>query len=201
MRGKVFGMLDRSLLERGSTKVADEPVSTIVYDGDARAEGALALVQRRAPQFFIMERLGELKFCTADLLDTPLLERSRRLIASALLREGSIASESFERLDARYMLRVVPLTSESADCYAVFVEPVNGRNAVERTVRHFNISRREADVLELLVDGYSTAQIAERLCISEGTVGDHVKSLFRKTKANKRSELVSRVFRHHQDPR
>ncbi len=50
-------------------------------------------------------------------------------------------------------------------------------------------------MLELLVAGLTTAEIAERLCISEGTVGDHVKSLFRKTRTNKRSELVARVFR------
>jgi DNA-binding NarL/FixJ family response regulator len=180
--------------------LADEPVAgSISFDGDARAEGTLALAQRRAPQFFIVERFGAIKFCSADLRDTQLLERSRRLVASALLREGSLGEETFERLDARIMLRVVPLSSESADCYAVFVEHVIGRNAIERTVRQYNISRREAEVLELLVNGSTTAQIAERLCISEGTVGDHVKSLFRKTKANKRSELVSKVFRQHQD--
>jgi DNA-binding CsgD family transcriptional regulator len=114
-------------------------------------------------------------------------------------RHEVIAEEAIERVDDSSMIRVVLLTGEAVDCFAVFVEPVNGRNALERAVRRFGISKREADVLELLVNGLTTGQIAARLCITDATVGDHIKSLFRKTKANKRSELVSRVFVQHQD--
>jgi DNA-binding CsgD family transcriptional regulator len=54
---------------------------------------------------------------------------------------------------------------------------------------------RETAVLRLLIAGKSTAQIGAALGITEGTVGDHVKSLFRKTVTNKRSELVASVLR------
>jgi DNA-binding CsgD family transcriptional regulator len=100
----------------------------------------------------------------------------------------------FEPLEPGTMLRIVPLAGERPDCYAVFVEPLSSRNYLDAAVKRYDITKREAEVLELLIGGFSTLEVAGRLYITEGTVGDHVKSLFRKTRANKRSELVARVF-------
>lgn len=53
------------------------------------------------------------------------------------------------------------------------------------------LSPRERDVLRLLVRGYDTAGLAERLGISPHTVRDHLKNVFRKTSNRSRSELLS----------
>lgn len=190
-------------LGREPFNVADEPeAGHIHFDDDdlTWAERALEIVQRRgSPQFFIVERNGSVRFCSLELTGTQLLQRCRRLVEELLRRKGAPAEEAIERVDERTLLRVVPLSGVVVDCFAVFVEVAKGRNAIERAVRRYGISKREAEVLELLVNGLTTGQIAQRLVIAEATVGDHVKSLFRKTKANKRSELVSRVFVQHQD--
>lgn len=160
------------------------------------AERALALLQLRGtPQFFIADPRSAVTYCSSELTDTPLLARSKRVFEIMLERGGPIDTLTFERLDANSMLRVVPLIGGNADCYAVFIEPVKSRNSVEAAIKRYDVSRREAEVLELLVAGMTTPQMADRLSISEGTVGDHVKSLFRKTSTNKRSELVARIFR------
>ncbi|MBV8491782.1 MAG: response regulator transcription factor [Candidatus Eremiobacteraeota bacterium] len=162
----------------------------------AQPEHALALLQqRRTPKFFIADANGAAMYCASELTGSPLLARSRHVLEALLERDGEIRGLTFEQLDADVMLRIVPLAGSEAACYAVFLEPVKSRNSVGSAVKRYDVSRRESEVLELLVAGLTTAQIAERLCISEGTVGDHVKSLFRKTRTNKRSELVARVFR------
>jgi len=165
-------------------------------DRQTDAERALALfLLRRTPRFFIAERDSETTYCSADLIGHPLLARGKAAVDLMLERDGPIGTLMFERLDAHTMLRVVPLSGGDSECYAVFIEPMKSRNSIEAAIKRYDISRREADVLELLVGGMTTAQIADQLCISEGTVGDHVKSLFRKTRTNKRSELVARIFR------
>lgn len=186
--------------------MTDEPAgSHIRHDDDEPAwaesalERALEIAQRATPQLFIVERAGAIRFCTLGLNGTHLLQRCRRLVDEFFRRNEVIVEEAIERVDDNHMMRIVPLSGEAVDCFAVFVEVINGRNALERTVLRYGISKREAEVLELLVNGLATSEIAERLCITEATVGDHVKSLFRKTKANKRSELVARVFVQHQD--
>lgn len=56
--------------------------------------------------------------------------------------------------------------------------------------RH-GISPREQDVIGLLLEGLGTTDMAHRLGISEHTVRDHLKRLYRKTGTRSRSELMS----------
>jgi DNA-binding CsgD family transcriptional regulator len=65
--------------------------------------------------------------------------------------------------------------------------------------RH-RISPRERDVIGLLLEGLGTAEMADRLAISEHTVRDHLKSLYRKTGTKSRSELLSVVSTARMEP-
>lgn len=55
------------------------------------------------------------------------------------------------------------------------------------------VSPRESEVLELLVHGDRVPAIAEQLFISEHTVRNHLKSMFRKTGTSSQSELIQFV--------
>ena len=55
------------------------------------------------------------------------------------------------------------------------------------------VSRREAEVLDLVVDSRTNAEIAAALFISERTVESHVSSLLRKLDASDRRDLVRRA--------
>jgi DNA-binding CsgD family transcriptional regulator len=52
------------------------------------------------------------------------------------------------------------------------------------------VTRREADVLALVVEGLSNREIAERLFLSVRTVEKHVESLLRKTATRTRTQLA-----------
>ena len=57
------------------------------------------------------------------------------------------------------------------------------------------LTRRELDVLELMVRGETNAGIAKELVVSEGTVKFHVKNILRKLHATNRAEATSRYLR------
>lgn len=57
------------------------------------------------------------------------------------------------------------------------------------------LTRREIDVLELMVTGETNATIAKRLVVSEGTIKFHVKNILRKMQAANRAEATSRYLR------
>lgn len=57
------------------------------------------------------------------------------------------------------------------------------------------LSTREVEVLELLVEGMSNAEIAAILEISENTVKNHVSHVFDKYNVNSRTELTVKVLR------
>lgn len=60
--------------------------------------------------------------------------------------------------------------------------------------RTYDLTRREEDVLRLLVSGMTVPQIAERLVLSPHTVKSHVRNLYRKLGVSGRSELASRLM-------
>lgn len=58
----------------------------------------------------------------------------------------------------------------------------------------YDISTREMDVLELLIEGKSNAEIADRLYVSENTVRFHVSNILKKTGCKSRKDVSSLYF-------
>jgi DNA-binding CsgD family transcriptional regulator len=54
------------------------------------------------------------------------------------------------------------------------------------------LTRREQEVLELLLGGQRVASIARRLFVGQHTVRNHLKSIFRKLHAHSQAELIDR---------
>ena len=54
-----------------------------------------------------------------------------------------------------------------------------------------SLTSREQQVADLVIDGLSNQQIAEKLCISEHTVKNHLRSIFQKLQIGNRSKLIA----------
>jgi DNA-binding CsgD family transcriptional regulator len=70
----------------------------------------------------------------------------------------------------------------------------SGSGSGESALRDL-LTRRELDVLELMVKGETNGGIARSLVVSEGTVKFHVKNILRKLHASNRAEATSRYLR------
>lgn len=66
---------------------------------------------------------------------------------------------------------------------------------VEAFCSTHNLSPREIEVVQLLVEGLTTVAMAERLSISPHTIRDHLKNLYRKTGTSSRGELLGLISR------
>ena len=56
------------------------------------------------------------------------------------------------------------------------------------------LSKREMDVLELLCQAYSNAEIAQKLYVQESTVKSHLSSIMSKLQVNSRLKVVVRAY-------
>jgi DNA-binding NarL/FixJ family response regulator len=59
----------------------------------------------------------------------------------------------------------------------------------------YNLSDREKQVLQLLVDGYSYKMIANEMFIAIDTVRSHIKKIYEKLHVNSKSEAVAKAFK------
>lgn len=57
------------------------------------------------------------------------------------------------------------------------------------------VTKREEEVLQLIADGCSTTEVAERLYISQKTVKNHLASIYQKLDARDRTQAVLRAVR------
>lgn len=65
---------------------------------------------------------------------------------------------------------------------------------LERFCRHYKISEREKDVLRCLINGKSSAKIAEELFLSKHTVDSHRRRILEKTSQRSTTELISYIL-------
>ena len=75
----------------------------------------------------------------------------------------------------------------------VLISPVNLEDS--QMIEAFPLSERELEVLDLIVQGYSNALIAQQLYITVGTVKTHVRNILNKLRVNDRTQAAVRALR------
>jgi DNA-binding CsgD family transcriptional regulator len=84
---------------------------------------------------------------------------------------------------------------------AVIVEPAHPARIAPLLMSAYGLTDREQEVTRLVLQGESTAAIAERLVVSVHTVQQHLKAVFDKTGVHSRRDLVGKVFFAWYEPR
>jgi DNA-binding CsgD family transcriptional regulator len=84
---------------------------------------------------------------------------------------------------------------------AVALEAARSAELAPLIAEAYGLTARERLVTQLVAQGFSTAQIAQRLHLSAYTVQDHLKAIFEKVGVSSRGELVARLFFGHYLPR
>jgi DNA-binding CsgD family transcriptional regulator len=99
------------------------------------------------------------------------------------------------------VLHGASLVAGGARRVAVIVEPAHPARIAPLLMSVYGLTEREQQVTRLVLQGNSTAEIAERLVVSAHTVQQHLKSVFDKTGVRSRRDLVGKVFFAHYEPR
>jgi DNA-binding CsgD family transcriptional regulator len=161
---------------------ADYVIAPMLLDG--RAIGFLHADRDGPLDDVDATRLAEFALCLVLVFERAVLRRRLRIQRAELRQIAAWADARTSDLGDR------SITLSEADDAA---EPESAGH-VEPQLRDL-LTRRELDVLELMVRGDTNAAIARELVVSEGTIKFHVKNILRKLHATNRAEATSRYLR------
>jgi len=66
-----------------------------------------------------------------------------------------------------------------------------GSKEKNKFVKNFNLTKKESEILKLLLKGTTTRDIANRLSVSAGTAKNHILNIYKKTDTHSKFELFA----------
>src|SRR4051812_25279593 len=160
---------------------------------------AIAIAERRRPNVIIMDvRMPGMDGLEATKLVTQKLSDTAVLIFTAY-GERSLLGRGLEAGAKGYILKEAPHQTllraiEKAANGEGYVDPALMPDFLTRE-REDILTGREREILQLLADGMSNADVASRLFISQETVKSHVRHILAKLEADTRTHAVAIALR------
>jgi DNA-binding CsgD family transcriptional regulator len=108
--------------------------------------------------------------------------------------DGELPPVRVGLLSGNRVLRVVRVVGSDGTMFILSVEEDRNCNSLVRAARRHGLTRRETEVLSLILDGCSAGEIAGMLALSEHTVQGYFKRLLFKTGARNRVSMVASMF-------
>ncbi|TYB49534.1 helix-turn-helix transcriptional regulator [Actinomadura chibensis] len=139
--------------------------------------------------------LGELGTLPADALTAPDLpmESTVWILTQTARTTGGPAMTRVPTRRGWIVLHAQPLTA--GEDVAVTIQPAVGTNLLPAMALWHGLTPKERAVVEQVLEGLATKQIARRLAMSPHTLNDHFKSIYRKLGVSAREELIARLVR------
>jgi DNA-binding NarL/FixJ family response regulator len=163
-------------------------------------ETAIALAERRRPNVVIMDlRMPGMDGIEATEMITVRVPDTAVLIFTAY-SERALLTRGLESGAKGYILKEAPHETllkaiEKVAAGETFIDPalmpafVQGKDGTDI------LTQREREILQLLADGMSNADVAGRLFISQETVKSHVRHILAKLEADTRTQAVAIALR------
>jgi DNA-binding CsgD family transcriptional regulator len=89
------------------------------------------------------------------------------------------------------LIEAQELEGAAEDTVAVTIRPAAPHEILDLRFMAHDLTRRERELVALLLEGHDTRAVTERLYLSPYTVQDHLKSVFAKVGVRTRKELVA----------
>ncbi|MFQ5625839.1 MAG: response regulator [Methyloligellaceae bacterium] len=199
---------DHALVREGICSILERAANIEVIGQAGDGKQAIAMVQSLAPDILI----ADIAMPHMDGLQTAAEVRDRfsqtQVVILSVHDDPPIVRQALRSGARGYVLkRSMPeelaLAVRAAARRQTYLSPAISANIVEEFLNHtdetdavaVNLTRRERQVLQLLVEGGTNKAIALQLCISDRTVEKHRANIRRKLDVRDNSSLIKEAIR------
>jgi DNA-binding NarL/FixJ family response regulator len=166
----------------------------------ADGRSAIEMAERRRPKVVLMD----VRMPVLDGLDATKELTTKDSGASVLIftaySERSLLARGLDSGAKGYILKEAPHDTliraiEKVAAGESFIDPALMPSFLSGRDREEMLTPREREILQLLADGMSNADVAQRLFISQETVKSHVRHILAKLEADTRTQAVAIALR------
>jgi len=198
---------DHTMVREGLRKLLQTDASIEIIDEVGDGQGAINVARKEKPDIILMDinMPG-----TSGLAATLIIKKELptiKVIAITIYEDEEVV-EMVKAGVSAYILKDVAgseliSTIHKVMAGEVVIHPRVAQRLIKELVRNDNkkdeikLTRREKDVLALLVQGSNNRKIANIMFISEKTVKNHLTSIFRKLSVKDRTQAAVYAIRNH----
>lgn len=210
MAKRVLLVDDHRLVREGLRRTLEDAGFEVVGEASDGAEG-LEMAERLRPHVVLMDvsmpvvdgitatrrmrsRAPDSRVVVLTMhADTDLVEKARSAGASGYLLKESSGEEVVEAVRRAIdgQRTISPGIADAGEPAAAHTQSPPDGDGVP------SLTEREVQILQMLADGCTPAQVAERLFISPKTVRNHLTKVYDKLSVNSRSAAIVVGLRHH----
>lgn len=190
---------DHEIVREGLRMALSREPNIRVVGEASDGEAAVVLAERRRPAVVLMDvRMGNVDGVTAASRIRDRVPGTAVVLFTAhaernLLQRGREAgARGYVLKEAGHdtIVRAIDRVARGED----FIDPALAPSLLELS-RESLITGREREILQLLADGMSNADVAQKLFISQETVKSHVRHILAKLEADNRTQAVAIALR------
>lgn len=191
--------LRRSMTDQGFDIVGEARDGDEAIDLAHQLQPDVILMDVTMPEVDGVEATRQIRQALPDVRVVMLTMHADQEVLAAAIRAGAsgylVKDCSTEEIASAVRMAASGETALSPQLAASMLNEVRKLDKPTAPDEERVVTRREEEVLQLIADGCSTSEVAEKLFISQKTVKNHLASIYQKLDARDRTQAVLQAVR------